>query len=254
MKVFCVAGYHHTGKTTLVTKLIKELINRGYNVASVKDIHYESFTMEKKGTNSFKHWEASDNVVFARGTKETYQIWHRQLSLKEMLEHLSANYVIIEGMKTAPLPRILCADTEKHLEELFDDTVFAISGKYAEQHTSYKKTKVFHTIKEIKKLANLVEEKVFEVLPLPLPECCDECGFSCYEMVGKILKGEKTRKECVMDNQKKITLKINSKQIKIVPFVQNIIKDVIIGIVKHLRGYEKGKVEIEINSTQKNAD
>ncbi len=97
MKVFSVAGYHRTGKTTVVVNLIKELKSRGHKVVSIKDIHNDDFTMEKEGSNSWKHWQASDDVVIARGLNETYQIWHRKLSLNEMLEHLSADFVVVEG-------------------------------------------------------------------------------------------------------------------------------------------------------------
>ena len=120
MKVFSVAGYHHTGKTTLVVELIKELRGRGFSVTSVKDIHNENFTMEKKGSNSWKHMQAGSNTVIARGINETYQIWNRQLSLNEMLSHLKSDYVVVEGMKSVAIPRIICAKDKDHLKELVD--------------------------------------------------------------------------------------------------------------------------------------
>ncbi|MEA2104621.1 MAG: molybdopterin-guanine dinucleotide biosynthesis protein B [Candidatus Cloacimonadota bacterium] len=249
MKVFSVSGYHHTGKTRLVVELIKELKKRGHRVVSIKDIHFEDFAMETEGTNSYQHWEASNDVVFARGINETYQIWHRQLSLNEMLEHLNADYVVIEGMKKVAVPRILCAKDHEQIDELLDETIFAISGKFADKHFTYKNLKVYNSREDIQEIADMVEKKVFEVLPLPVPECCGECGFSCYEMVGKILKGEKTRKDCVMDNDKKIELRINGKEMKIVPFVQRMFRDVIIGMVKNLKGYEKGQIELKVDMT-----
>jgi|GEM_PF-7107489 len=36
MKAIGVIGYHHTGKTTLVCALIKELTARGYKVVSIQ--------------------------------------------------------------------------------------------------------------------------------------------------------------------------------------------------------------------------
>ena len=56
MKVFSIAGYHRTGKTTVVVELIKELKKRGFKVVSIKDIHAEDFSMEDKDSNSWKHW------------------------------------------------------------------------------------------------------------------------------------------------------------------------------------------------------
>ncbi|HHE39321.1 MAG TPA: molybdopterin-guanine dinucleotide biosynthesis protein B [Candidatus Cloacimonetes bacterium] len=247
MKVFSVAGYHHTGKTTLVVNLLKELKRRGYKVASVKDIHYEDFTMEKPGSNSQKHLQASENVVFARGFKETYQIWNRQLSLNEMLAHLSADYVIVEGMKTAALPRIICANDRDQLAELVDGTVFAVSGKFSDEHKKYDHLPVLHAERNIRDLADIIEQKVFEVLPLAKPECCSACGFSCYGMVAEILKGNKTRNDCRTDRKIGIHLNVDGKEIKIVPYVQNSFKDSVLGFVRNLKGCERGKVEIEID-------
>ena len=175
MKVFSVAGFHHTGKTTLVVELIKELRRRGFSVTSIKDIHNENFTMEKEGSNSWKHAQASGNTVIARGISETYQIWNRQLSLNEMLSHLKSDYVVVEGMKSVALPRIICAKDDEQLKELVDGTVFAISGRYADKHGKYKDIKIFKSKDQIKELTDLIIEKVFPVLPLPKLECCGEC-------------------------------------------------------------------------------
>lgn len=247
MKVFSVSGYHRTGKTSTVIELIKELKHRGHKVVSIKDIHSEDFTMEKENSNTMKHWEASHDVVFARGLTETYQIWHKRLSLIEMLDLLDADYVIIEGMKSIAVPRIICAENNKQLQELVNGTVFAISGKYADNHKTYNKLPVLSSQKNIKDLANLVEQKVFEVLPLPKDECCDACGMTCREMVTEILKGNKTREDCKTDRNLNIKIKINGKNVKIVPFVQNIFRDIILGFIKNLKGYKKGKIEIVIN-------
>ncbi len=247
MKVFSVVGYTKSGKTSTVIELVKELKLRGYKVATIKDIHYEKFTMETENSDSWQHWNASKDVVFARGLNETYQIWHRQLTLNEMLTHLDVDYVIIEGMKSTPIPRIVCATSEEELDNLVDGNVFAISGRYANNKNQYGNLKVFHSINQIEELTDIVEKKVFDVLPYAQNGCCDACGLSCEEMVTEILAGNKSRDDCKFDREQSLLLKINSKEIKIVPFVQNTFRDVILGFVKNLKGYKKGKIEIEIN-------
>ena len=250
MKVVSVAGYHHTGKTTVVVELIKELKRRGYSVASIKDIHAENFTMEKENSNSWKHWEASNDVVIARGLKETYQIWHKRLELKQMLDRLDADWVVVEGMKTAALPRILSAENESQLDELINDTVIAISGKFSDEHKLYNNIKVFKAIEDIVALTDLVEKKVFDVLPLPKHECCGECGMSCFEMVGAILAGKRTRDDCKTDKKLDIEIKLDGKRLDVVPYIQRTLKDVIIAYMKNLKGVKKGqKIEIEINDS-----
>jgi molybdopterin-guanine dinucleotide biosynthesis adapter protein len=248
MKVISVAGYHHTGKTSVAVALIKELKKRGYSVASIKDIHAENFSMEKIGSNSWRHWEASQNVVIARGLTETYQIWHDQLTLQQMLSKLDADWVIVEGMKTAALPRIICAKDESQLDELLDDTVIAISGIYGNDHNSYKNLKAFNEESDILALTDLVEHRVFDVLPLPKHECCGECGMSCYEMVGAILTGKRTREDCKTDRNLDISIELDGKKLDVVPFVQETLKDVILAYMKNLKGVKKDqKIKITIN-------
>ena len=248
MKVFSIAGYHRTGKTTVVVELIKELKKRGFKVVSIKDIHAEDFSMEDKDSNSWKHWEASRDTVIARGLNETYQIWHRQLSLNEILAHLEADYVVVEGMRSVALPRIICAENQTQLDELVDGTIFAISGIYANHNNKYKHLPVFKSVEEISQLADLVEKKVFEVLPLPKAECCGECGLTCREMVAAILAGERKREDCKTDRNTCMKLKIGGKEIIIVPYVQKTFIDIIKAYLQNLKGYKEGeKIEIEIN-------
>jgi molybdopterin-guanine dinucleotide biosynthesis protein B len=248
MKVVSVAGYHRTGKTTVVVELIKELKKRGYKVVSIKDIHSEKFTMEKEGSNSWKHWEASGDVVIARGLTETYQIWHKQLALKEMLDKLDADWVVVEGMRSEALPRIICAESKQQLEELVDGTVFAISGKYSDDHSFYENLPVLKAEKDIVELVDRVETIVFEVLPLAKSSCCNECGMSCREMVCEILAGNKTRNSCKTDRNRKVVVKLDGQDLKLVPYVQKTLKDVAIGYLQNLKGYKKGsKITIEID-------
>lgn len=248
MKVFSVSGYHRTGKTTVVVELIKELKSRGFKVVSIKDIHAEDFTMEKEGSNSWKHWQASRDVVITRGQNETYMIWHRSLSLNEMLDLLDADWVVVEGMRSEALPRIVCAENQQELEELIDRTVFAISGKYSDDHVFYKDLPVFKAEKDIKDFTDRVEAKVFDVLPLVKGECCSECGLSCREMVMEILAGNKSRDVCKTDRTRNVTIKFNGNDLKIVPYVQQTFIDVVIGYLQNLKGYKKGsKITIEID-------
>ena len=55
MKAIGVVGYHHTGKTTLATLLISAFSGKGFEVASIKDIHSEKYRADKEGSNSWKH-------------------------------------------------------------------------------------------------------------------------------------------------------------------------------------------------------
>ncbi|MBN1949465.1 MAG: molybdopterin-guanine dinucleotide biosynthesis protein B [Candidatus Cloacimonetes bacterium] len=247
MKVLSIAGYHHTGKTTVVVELLRELNRRGYSTATIKDIHAENFSMDKPGSNTWKHWEAGGKTVFARGREETYQIWHRRLELTEMLAHLSTDFVLVEGMKSAALPRLICAGNEEQLAELVDETVFGVSGIYADTHTNYHDLPVISARNEINLLADLVESKVFPVLPLAKPECCSACGMSCREMTGAILSGKRSRQDCRISGKTGLTVSVDGRLLTLVPFVNRLLRQVIRALLGNLEGGKGSRIEIIID-------
>ncbi|MDD3350652.1 MAG: molybdopterin-guanine dinucleotide biosynthesis protein MobB, partial [Eubacteriales bacterium] len=71
MKVFSIFGISKTGKTASVEAVISELCKRGYSVGSVKDIHFEEFSADHPGTDTFRHKSAGAQMVTARGLHET---------------------------------------------------------------------------------------------------------------------------------------------------------------------------------------
>ena len=96
-------------------------------------------------------------------------------------------------------------------------------------------------------MINISTKTVFPVLPQADSKCCTACGTNCYGMVKNILSGKKKRSDCKTDQGQNIQIKFNNKDIKIVPFVQETIKDVILAMTQKLKGYKKGKIEITIN-------
>jgi molybdopterin-guanine dinucleotide biosynthesis protein B len=149
-------------------------------------------------------------------------------------------------MPEIAVPRIICAETEEQLEQLYDNTVFAVSGIISNSKKERGEIPVLHPEKDKEALINLVEKKVFPILPQADSECCSECGFSCPAMVGKILNGEKTREDCKSDRKVSSELIVNGKKITIVPFVQRILESTVKGFVRNLKGAEKGSIEIRI--------
>jgi len=247
MKALAVIGYHHTGKTTLVCTLIKQLTALGYSVASVKDIHAEGFRVDVPGKNTAKHAEAGSKMVFAKGLQDSGLLFPRSISLKEMLPYLSADFLIIEGMKEAPVPKLVCAETTPQWDELIDETTIGLSGMLADSHKSYKGLPVFCLQHNLQELTDLVISKSFEILPLSDPECCSACGKTCFQMAKDIVQGHARRSDCVLDGSKELILSVGGKETVIVPFVQKIMREVILALVDNLKDIDpKGEINIKI--------
>jgi len=251
MKVFSVCGLHHSGKTTVCEEIMKRLKESGYSVSSIKDIHQDNFSMDREGSNSWRHLQANRESVIARSLNETCMIWNRQLKLKDMLDHLHTDWVVIEGMKSSPLPRILCANTIEQLDEQFDESVFAISGPVSEEITHYREIPAINARENGDLLVKLIIEKVFEVLPFHKEGYCGHCGLNCFELTAQILKGKKKRSDCAVKVTENLKLYFNNEEIVMNSFVSDLVNDVLSSICRNLKGYKKGD-QVEISFREHN--
>lgn len=245
MKAIAVIGYHHTGKTTTVMSIVQALKDKGYKVATIKDIHSEKYRADTAGKNSALHIEAGSSQTVAKGLYDTAIIYPRSLPLNEILPHISADYLVIEGMKDAAVPKLVCAANTGQLDELIDDTCIGICGLIANTDYSHPSLPVFRLPQDAAALCERVIATSFEILPIPEEECCSRCGSSCYEMAKAIVQGRKSRSDCVLDGENSIVLKVDGKQVVIVPFVQDILQDTIMAVLKNLKDTDISK-EIEI--------
>lgn len=248
MKALTVIGTTKTGKTTTIENIIKELKRRKYSVGSVKEIHNEKFAIDSEGTNTYRHRAAGAEVVTARGHYETDIMYQQKLSIEEILGFYNQDYVIMEGVEDYNVPVILCAekteDLEKHEKKDYFERVFAVSGVISNTAGVFKDLPIINPKTSSIELVDLINEKVFEILPDFPAECCSLCGYDCRTLSARILKGLSKRSDCRIEKSK-IILKIGEEKIKIVPFVRSILNDTIIALVKNLKGYKKAK-KIEI--------
>lgn len=246
MKVFSVFGITKSGKTTTIENIIKELKRRGYSVGSVKEIHYEKFAIDTEGSNTDRHRKAGSELVTARGLHETDVLFPNMLPVKDILAFYDTDFVVLEGVTDYNVPKIITAHTTDEVDERMDGSVFALSGRLSNSLDEYRGLPVINSMDNVEKLVDLIEEKVYEVLPNFPVECCSACGYSCEELGVRILKGEAKREECII-GEGNVKLRIDGKEIDMVPFVKRIFFNAVEGVVKELEGYREGsKIEIEI--------
>ncbi|MGJ8572045.1 MAG: molybdopterin-guanine dinucleotide biosynthesis protein B [Hoeflea sp.] len=109
-RVFGVAGWKNSGKTTLTCKLVEEFTRRGFRVAAVKHAHH-GFDVDHEGTDSHRHRKAgAGEVAIVSGRR--WVIMHelgdaKEPSLDDILAKLSpCDLVLIEGYKRENHPKI----------------------------------------------------------------------------------------------------------------------------------------------------
>ena len=254
MKALSVIGITKSGKTTTVENILRELKRRRFTAGSVKEIHYDDFAIDSEGTNTYRHMAAGAQLVTARGNKETDILYPRKLSVEEILGFYTQDYVIMEGVSDYNVPVMLCAhdlnDLKKHAENDYFKRVFAVSGLVTNQaeDNNFEGIPFINAERNPAELTDLIIEKVFDLLPDFAPECCNACGWGCRELCSRILKGISKRDECII-LRAKVSLSIDGNPVKMVGFVQDILKDTVTGLASNLKGYKSGKkIEIIINN------
>lgn len=104
-----VVGRHNSGKTTLVVKLIGELVGRGHDVGSVKHHHRENFQIDIPGKDSYRHREAgaSETVIAAPGQMARVKTIEGELECSQIVRSMPGHdIVIVEGYRKSGLPTI----------------------------------------------------------------------------------------------------------------------------------------------------
>lgn len=246
MKVFSVYGNTKSGKTTVIENIIMELRKRRYSVGSIKEIHFESFTMEREGTNTFRHKAAGSQLVTARGLKETGILYPRTLSIPEILRHYDQDYVICEGVTDYNMPRIVTGQSVEELDQRWGTGIFAVSGRIAETLKEHRGIPAINALRECERLVDLIEEKVFSLLPDVDETCCHACGTNCRDFCDGVLNGRFRQEDCVQ-YEKKVKVSLDGKPMDLVPFVQNVISATVTGLISQLNGYHKNcTISIEI--------
>ncbi len=103
MRVFGIAGFKNSGKTTLIVALLRILTGRGFKVATIKHAHHR-FNIDHPGKDSYRHRDAGAEEVIVSSQKRWAHI--RELGdqveppLDEFLGRIGpVDLVLIEGFK-----------------------------------------------------------------------------------------------------------------------------------------------------------
>ena len=109
-KIIGITGAKDVGKTYYASLIIKFLVEKGYNVGSIKHAHHD-FDIDKPGTDSFKHREAGSSQVIISSAKRWAKINENnnenEKTLNELIQELhNVDIVVVEGFKKDNHPKI----------------------------------------------------------------------------------------------------------------------------------------------------
>ncbi|MBI5680396.1 MAG: molybdopterin-guanine dinucleotide biosynthesis protein B [Methanobacterium sp.] len=234
MKIISVIGTKNTGKTTLVVKIVKELVNRGFKVGTIKHMH-KSFDIEGKDT--WEHQKAGAELVVGSADK-TFFILNESLELKNILNMIECmkklDFLVIEGLKTSNYAKI------------------SVSS-FKDEYTIKNVNALEISDDELKSLVDLIEKRSYGRLP---DLNCNDCGYGkCEDFAKAVVKGNEAESTCAMKKVKNIELKIDGNPIPMNKFVQNFVRNTTIGMISSLKGdelkdFEGKKIELMIKNAQ----
>ncbi|MBL8037045.1 MAG: molybdopterin-guanine dinucleotide biosynthesis protein B [Nitrospira sp.] len=104
-------GRSNSGKTTLIERVIPELVRAGYRVATVKHAGH-GFDLDTEGKDSWRHKRAGAGsvIVVSKGSLALFADVSEQLKVEEVrdrfLDH-SYDLIIAEGWKSEDYPKII---------------------------------------------------------------------------------------------------------------------------------------------------
>ena len=222
MRVFAVSGVHHSGKTTTIEHLIRELVGRGYSVGTVKSVHRERFSIDRAGTNTDRHRTAGATAVAARSDAQTAIMWSGRLDYEEILRLYDTDWVIIEGAHREAYPRIVAAGTEHHIEQRFDGSTFLICGSVAQRLDSWRGVPVMDATTRAKEVVDLLERSV--------PE---------YDRPKEGQAAQRTL-EPGPEERFEVEVRVDGEELHLAPFVQDFVSRTVLGMLSSLKGYKPG--------------
>lgn len=104
-----VVGRHNSGKTTLIERLIAELVSRGLDVGSIKHHSHRGFDIDIPGKDSYRHRAAgaSETVIAAPGQVARIKTVEDEVECSELVRSMpNHDIIVVEGYRKSGLPTV----------------------------------------------------------------------------------------------------------------------------------------------------
>lgn len=104
--VMAFSGPSNSGKTTVIEKIAKNFMSKGFKVAIIKHDPKDKVNFDVKGKDSFRFFESGADVLVLSPSRSTF-FSHKPMDIDESLKLLKDfDIILIEGLKSLKLPRI----------------------------------------------------------------------------------------------------------------------------------------------------
>ncbi len=142
-------GFSKPGKTATIEYLISNLTKEGYRIGCARHVHHSGFSIDRKGTNTWRYAKAGSIVNIAAAPEEIAMIKKAEASLNDiaqvirLLENENLDIVFLEGFhrligRRNDIAKIIFAESTEDLTNVLEGTsppILAITGKIARRRS-----------------------------------------------------------------------------------------------------------------------
>ncbi|MCC2249376.1 MAG: molybdopterin-guanine dinucleotide biosynthesis protein B [Bacillota bacterium] len=121
MKIIQVVGYKNSGKTTLVSRMIKTFSKQGFRVASLKHHGHGGYPLGMENKDSEKHVKAGAIISGVEGDGMLQLSYQNPVYVDQIVkiyQMMGIELLIIEGYKQANYSKIVFIRSEQDLHLL----------------------------------------------------------------------------------------------------------------------------------------
>jgi len=268
--VLAVIGHKKSGKTTVIEALILELTSRGFKVAASKHISEKGFSMETKGKDTWRFSEAGANPVMAVSDEELILKMRNGLEgysldkASKLVEDNGADTLIIEGfssliLKDKRVGKIICVRQSEEYERFKKKAQGAIIAFCSFQPLGEPVLSIREGLPILKEKATKFiekEKKIYEILTQLAGLDCGKCAkATCEGLAEAIFEGQASLNDCIPLHVKpklKTRITVGGFETPLQPFVSEIIRRSVLGMVSSLKGVKvEGDEEVRIDIGRK---
>jgi molybdopterin-guanine dinucleotide biosynthesis protein MobB len=106
---FGIYGNSDTGKTTLIVKLVKQLVKEGYLIATIKQTK-KAISMDTKRKDTWLHHGAGAELVVFSSICETDFLLNKSMITSEIIQRITEfgcyDIILVEGADDPSIPKI----------------------------------------------------------------------------------------------------------------------------------------------------
>ncbi|KXB03075.1 hypothetical protein AKJ45_02610 [candidate division MSBL1 archaeon SCGC-AAA261F19] len=242
LRVVGIAGYKEAGKTKVVEGLVKELVDRGYSVGTVKHVPKGGFTLDRPGTDTWRHAQAGSEMVVCLSPEELAILERRKADMDEvLLKMLDLDFAVLEGFRESEgLAKIMVARSDGEAVDLADEFTVGFIGHGTGDRPVLKRG-------DFSALADLVEKRA---IPPVGGLDCGACDYSsCRDFALAAIIGDAPKDGCSAITGG-VKLIIDGERVPLNPFVQNLIASTLAGMLSALEGGKGKKIDLEVTRSE----